>query len=79
MREGFFFLRCRLGGASPDDSIVRDRIESKRHKIKKTNQNPFTLPDNVVPFPNPRPNQEKIFDLCEDLFCGMEKEKEGSS
>jgi hypothetical protein len=64
--------------AHPDDINVRDRIESKRHKIKNKNQYQFHLPDNVIPFPGAAPNKEKISDLCEDLFCPTDVEGEGS-
>jgi hypothetical protein len=62
----------------PDDIKVRDRIVSKRHKIKNKNQNPTKLPDNVIPFPGVIANKEKISDLCEDLFCPSEAETEGN-
>jgi len=63
---------------NPDDINVIDRIESKRHKINNKNQFPIHLPDNVIPFPGGGPNKEKISDLCEDLFCPSDVEKEGS-
>lgn len=56
-----------MGPWDSENKKVRDRIESKRHKIQKNNQNTISLPHNVVYFPE-RPNQEKILDLCEDLF-----------
>jgi len=67
----------RFGGRIPDDIKVRDRIESKRHKIKNSYQNPFINASNVIPFPTGLPNKEKISDLCEDLFCPSESEQEG--
>ncbi|GBF50194.1 hypothetical protein LPTSP4_17180 [Leptospira ryugenii] len=68
----------RLGYLDSDDHNVKDRIESKRHKIKNRNQNPSQFPDNVVPFPRiPLPNPLKISGLYEDLFCSPEAEEEG--
>jgi len=71
----FLFGHSRMREANSENNKVRDRIESKRHKIKKTNQNTSPLPRNVIPFPV-QPNKEKIFNLCEDLFCEPSEGKE---